>query len=114
MCRMRYPFEFRLKVLAAYDRGLTAQQAADKFDICRRTVVSFLKRRRDGDLAPRKCGPKKPTKVTEEDLRIIREFVEKNPGTTLLKLIDQISVNVAESTMSRTLKRLRITLKKSR
>ena len=112
MADMRYSLDFRLKVLAAYDRGLTAKQTATKFDTAEHTVFQFLRRRREGRLAPDTPGPKKPTKITPEDKQIIRQLVAKQPGITLKELIAHISVPVAESTMSRTLKRLGITFKK--
>ena len=111
---MRYSLDLRLKVLAAYDRGLTAAKTAEQFGICEHTVFQFLKRRREGQLEPKKSGPKKPTKITPHHEQIIRERIKQNPSITLKELIKHISVPVAESTMSRTLKRLNISYKKRR
>ena len=107
--------DLRLKVLAAYDRGQSAMRVAKQFGISDQTVYDFIKRRAAGTLEPRKPGPPaKPVKLTDQDLKTIRQLVAQQPGITLKQLIKHMSVPVAESTMSRTLKRLGLCFKKSR
>ena len=111
---MRYSIDFRLKVVKALDTGQSIRKVAKRFDISIQTVVNYKKLAKNNNLEPKRCGPKKPTKITPEDEKIIRQLVAQQPGITLKQLIEHISVPVAESTMSRTLKRLRITFKKRR
>ena len=111
---MRYSIDFRLKVVKALDAGQSIRKVAKRFDISIQTVVNYKKLAKNNNLEPKRCGPKKPTKITPEDEKIIRQLVTQQPGITLKQLIEHISVPVAESTMSRTLKRLGITFKKRR
>ena len=111
---MRYSIDFRLKVVKALDAGQSIRKVAKRFDISIQTVVNYKKLAKNNNLEPKRCGPKKPTKITPEDEKVIRQLVTQQPGITLKQLIEHISVPVAESTTSRTLKCLGITFKKRR
>ena len=111
---MQYCMGFRLKVLDLYNREHNNAKVARLLQIDEKTVCSFIKKRQADQLEPRKPGPKKPTKITPEDEEKIWRLMAANPSITFKDLIDNISVDVAPSTISRTLKRLGISLKKSR
>ena len=112
---MAYSLDFRLKVLAACDRGESEAAVAQRFEIGERTVRRFKRRRREtGSAQPAKTGPKSPIKLGPEDDQRMREAIAKRPGITLRELQAVVSVPVAESTICRRLKRLGLTLKKSR
>lgn len=112
---MAYSVDFRMKVLAACDRGESEASVAQRFDIGERTVRRFKKLRREaGSVAPAKTGPKSPIKLTPQDDQLMIEQIAKRPGITLRELRELISEPVAESTICRRLKKLEMTLKKSR
>ena len=107
--------DLRLKVLTAVDRGESEACVARRFEIGERTVRRFKRLRREvGSVEPAKTGPKSPIKLKAADDQLMREQIAKRPGITLRELQPLLSVKVAESTICRRLKKLGLTLKKSR
>jgi transposase len=101
-------------MLAAVERGESVASVAQRFEVTERGLHKILKRYRErGTLEPDKPGPKKPTKLTPADDRKMLALIEQDPGITLNQIRAQLSVQVAESTVCRRLKKLGITLKKS-
>jgi len=112
---MVHSIQLRKKVLAALDRGESAASIARRFEIGERTVYRLQQRRRAGrPIEPDKCGPRRPTKLTPADDAVLREQIRLRPGITAQELIPQLGVEVAISTVCRRLKRLGLSLKKSR
>lgn len=112
---MAHSVQLRLKVLAALDRGESAASIARRLEIGERTVYRFKRRRRDGQpVEPAKSGPKGTTKLTGQDLQLIRQTVQRQPGITAKQMIPLLSVAVVESTVCRAFKRLGLSLKKNR
>lgn len=69
------------------------------------------------NLAADKLGtpdPKSSTKLTPAYDQLMREQIAKNPGITALQLQPMLSVQVVECTICRRLKKLGLSLKKSR
>lgn len=114
MAGMRYSLDFRQKVVRALESGQSIRQVAKRFDINKQTVQNYKKLAQAGSLQARKCGPSKPTKITPQDEQLIRQLIAQKNDLTLKQLCSRISVPVAESTMSRTLKRLGLSFKKRR
>lgn len=107
---MAYSMDLRMKVLAAVDRGESEASVARRFEIGERTVRRFKRLRRESG----SFEPRKPTKITEADDQVMRDAVAAWPGITAMELIPLLSVTVAECTVCRRLKKLGLTLKKSR
>lgn len=111
---MAYSMDLRLKVLAALDRGESQASVAQRFELGLRTVKRFKARRDAGRVEADKTGPKLPIKLTPEDDQRMRDAIARRPGITLRELQAVVGVPVAESTICRRLKKLGLTLKKSR
>ena len=112
---MAYSKDFRLKVLAAVDRGESQASVAARFDIGPRTVRRYVDRRfRTGDVSASKTGPKEPIKLTREDDALMREQLRQRPGVTALELVGMLEGKVVISTVCRRLIALGLSLKKSR
>lgn len=112
---MAHPVQLRKKVLAARARGESASSIAQRFEIGERTVYRLQRRERDGQpVTPAKTGPRRPTKLNADDLRLLRELIEREPGVTAQAAGKRLSVRVAISTVCRAWKRMGLTLKKSR
>jgi len=111
---MRIPIEMRKKMLAAVERGEPVAQVAQRFEITERGLHKLIRRVRErgGDLTPLKPGPRRPTKLTPRDDATMLELIERDPGITLNAIRTRLSVEVAESTVCRRLKRLGVSLKK--
>lgn len=111
---MAYSVDFRLKVLAAVDRGESVASVARRFEVGERTVRRFKARRRHtGRLTPDRTGPRGPIKLTPADDAVLREQVRRRPGVTARELLPLLGVPVALSTVCRRLIRLGLSLKKS-
>ena len=109
-----YLMDMRKKVMSALDRGESIASVSGRFEVSRRTIDRWIQRRSAGKLAHDRCGPKGPVKLTPADDQTLREALRAEPGLTLMQLRALLSVTVAESTVCRRLKKLQLTLKKSR
>lgn len=111
---MTYSMDLRERVVAAVEDGQAIASVAQRFAVSRPTVRDWRERARRGVLAAGVPGPKGPIKLTEDDDRLMRQQVAARPGVTARQLIPLLSVAVAECTVCRRLRRLGLTLKKSR
>ena len=101
-------------MLAAVERGEPIASVARRFEVSERGLYKLIRRCRErGTIEPMKPGPKKPTKLTPADDDIMIKLIQQDPGITLRNIIKHLSVEVAESTVSRRLKKLGYTLKKN-
>ena len=100
-------------MLAAMDRGESAEAAARRFEVHPTTARKWPRLAAAGQTAPRKVGAKRiPTKLTPQDMTLLEREVTRRPGVTLRELMGMVSVRVAESTICRALVRLGYRYKK--
>jgi transposase len=111
---MAYSMDLRKRVVAAVDDGDLITSVARRFSVSRTAVRDWRDRARRGDLAPGTPGPKGPVKLTAADQALLRRVVAQRPGITAKQLMPMLSVRVVESTVCRALKRLNLSLKRSR
>jgi transposase len=115
-----YSKDLRIKTLGAVDRGMPRKEAAGTFGVSLATLKRWLKRRLEGEgLAPRPSPGRTPRILaTEEQRRVLWEQLEENDDATLCchcALWERrTGVAVSVSTMSRAVRRLGWTFKKSR
>ena len=105
--------DLRERILQDCDAGETVSKVAEKYRVSERTVFKLRKLRREtGSYEPRtsRCGRRpKLTQRREEIERTLRE----NPSLTLQELISQLSLDISVSALWKTLKRWKLSLKKS-
>ncbi len=111
---MAYSMDLRQRVVAALGAGQTPTTVSRRFQVAGATVRNWMGRHRSGELEPGTPGPKGPIKLTVADEQRIREAVASKPGITAKQLMAMLSVDVVESTVCRALKRLGLSLKRSR
>jgi transposase len=115
-----YSKDLRIKALGALERGMPRKEAASTFGVSLATLKRWLKRRRQGeDIAPRPSPGRTPRILaTEEQRRALWEQLEDNDDATLARHCelweDETGVAVSVATMSRAVRRLGWTFKKSR
>ena len=115
-----YSKDLRLKVLGAVDRGMPRKETAKVFGVSLGTVKRWLKRRREGgDLAPRRStGRRRRILSTDEERRALWVQLEGSPDATLERhrelWEERRGVRVSVATMSRAVRKLGWTFKKSR
>jgi len=111
---MSYSMDLRHRVVAMVESGESITLVARRFSVVRATVRNWTDRHRRGELASGTPGSKGSTKLTDDDEQLIRDAVAAQPGITAKQLMAILSVQVVESTVCRALKRLGLSLKRSR
>lgn len=111
---MSYSMDLRDRVVSALESGESISSVARRFSLTWPTVCDWRDRHRRGRLAPDTPGPRGPTKLTAEDEQRMRDAVAAQPGITAKQLMPMVSVPVVASTVYRALKRLGLSLKRSR
>ena len=111
---MSYSMDLRERVVSSAASGESITLVARRFSVVRATVRNWTARHRRGELAPGTPGSKGPTKLTLADEQLMRDAVAAQPGMTAKQLMAMLSVEVVESTVCRSLKRMGLSLKRSR
>jgi transposase len=115
-----YSKDLRVRVLDAVDQGTPRRQAAGLFGVSLSTLKRWLRRRRDGeDLAPRPSPGRTPRILaTTDQKRALWAQLEANDDATLERHCElweeRHGVRVSVATMSRAVRKLGWTYKKSR
>jgi transposase len=112
-----YSLDLRLKIVQALDRGLPPSQVAAAFGVGVSSVRRYRQQwRATGDLAPRPIPGDTPL-IGREQYPALRAQVARQPDATLAEHCQAweqaTGVRVSLATMSRTLTRLGLPLKKS-
>ena len=115
-----YSLDLRLKVLAAVDRGIPRKEVVRTFGVSMPTLERYLRRRREGaGLLPGRSSGRRPSIcASAEERRMLWKQLEENDEATLERQCElwekERKVKVSLSTMSRAVRRLGWTFKKSR
>ena len=115
-----YSLDLRLKVLDAVDRGIPRREVVRIFGVSMPTLERCLRRRRQsGDLAPRPSPGRTPSIcATVEERRALWKQLEENDEATLERHCElweqRRGARVSVATMSRAVRKLGWTFKKSR
>ena len=115
-----YSKDLRLKVLAAVDRGVPRREVVGAFGVSLAALKRWLKRRSEGeDLSPRPSPGRTPSILaTDEERRALWAQLEANDDATLERHCEmwerKRGVRVSVATMSRAVRKLGWTYKKSR
>ena len=109
------PVPIRRRIIVLYERGKSTGEIAEGNGYCVAAVRRVRQHLRErGTLEPQIHKRGRKGKFTPQRQQRLRELVAARPDATLAELIEQMDVKVASSTMDRWLKRLGLTLKKSR
>ena len=110
--------DLRSRVIAAYYNGEGSyRQIAKRFAIHFNSVAHWVQLYRStGNLEPRYSLLGRSPKVTEEQQKIIQKFIAEDPDATLEELVERLheklGILIDNSTMSRYVTRLGLSLKK--
>jgi transposase len=115
-----YSLDLRLKVLDALDRGISRREVVRTFGVSMPTLERYLRRRREGaGLDPGRSPGRAPSICASvEERRALWAQLEENAEATLERHCElwarRRGVRVSVSTMSRAVRKLGWTFKKSR
>ncbi len=115
-----YSLDLRLKVLDAVDRGIPRKEVVRTFGVSMPTIERYLRQRREGaGLAPGRSPGRTPSICASvEERRALWRQLEENDEATLERHCEmwekERGVRVSVSTMSRAIRKLGWTFKKSR
>lgn len=112
-----YSVDLRERLLGAIDAGLSQAEASRLFGVGTSTITRWRQQRRDtGSLAP-KPRPGRPPVIGPDQADPLRTQVARHPDATLAEhcthWASRQGIGVSVATMSRAIRRLGITLKKS-
>jgi transposase len=115
-----YSLDLRLKVLDAIDRGIPRKEVVRTFGVSMPTIERYLRRRREGvGLDPGRSPGRTPSICASvEQRRALWAQLEENSEATLERHCElwekEQKVRVSVATMSRVVRKLGWTFKKSR
>jgi transposase len=112
-----YPAELRTRIVAAVEGGLAPREVARLFAVSERTIRRYrTQQRQTRDLTPKR-SPGRTPRIGAECADRLRAQVAAQPDATLAQHCavwkQEHGVAVSIATMSRALRRLAITVKKS-
>jgi len=104
--------DLRQRVIAACDAGRKTKDVSQTFGVSPAWVRRLKQYRRErGDIVPRNGGGSRGRKI---DRQRLAELVKQQPDATLVELRDRLGVNVTPWAISKALRELKLTYKKSR
>lgn len=111
--------DLRQRIVETYDAGGVTQAAlADRFQVGKASVERLVRLKRDtGSLDPKPHGGGRVAQITDADRAALLATFERAPDTRQADLADHFAAEgrpVSQQTVSRALRRLGITRKKSR
>lgn len=108
-----YSSDLRERVLLDCDAGMETRQAAVKHRVSESWIRRLKQRRRaTGETTPRPCRNRRVAKWLAYAERL-QELVRQQPDATLSELATALGSELSPQTISRALKALRVTFKKS-
>jgi transposase len=112
-----YPAELRTRIVAAVERGMAQTEVARVFAVSERTIRRYLaQQRHTHDLTPGQSPGRPPTIGPDQAARLSAQVAAHSDATLAdhcALWAQEHGVAVSIATMSRAIRRLAITLKKS-
>lgn len=118
MSKASYSLDLRVRIVAMYDDGLSAEDVAEVFKVHPNTVRNYIRRRdTSGSVDPLPHGGSPPRKLTDEDREALKRLHEAAPDAYLRELCDRLEAErgkrVGLETMRRELAKMGLTRKKN-
>ena len=106
-----YSMDLRQRVIALCDQGKPTKEVATLFDVSPAWVRRLKQHRRErGDIVPRNGGGSRGRKIDRDRLS---ELVKAQPDATLLELRERLGITVTLWAISKALRELGFSFKKS-
>jgi len=114
-----YSIDLRAKIIKLYEEGKISQRKlSEQFDVALSFIEKLIKQYREtGSVAPKKRIVQTPTKLNQEQIKVLEKLVEENNDATLDELSQMLHECTGELisrvTVGRMLKKLNLTFKKN-
>jgi transposase len=113
-----YPVELRERVVAALEKGMNRDEAAELFEVGVATVYRWKRlKRENGSVEPLPHGGGRPSSLGEKGHKALSKIVEEKSDRTILELARAVTARVKKSistsAIARGLQKLGLTLKKN-
>jgi transposase len=112
-----YPVELRTRIVRAVARGVPRAEVADLFAVSRRTIARYVAQERQGQPLTPKQSPGRPAAIGPDQAAALQTQVSARPDALLAEHCAvwerEQGVRVSVATMSRAIRALAITVKKS-
>lgn len=115
-----YSVDLRQKIIDVYQEGNVSQrQLARQFRVALSFIQKLIKQYKEtGNIAPKVRTKQTPTKLTDEQLQLLKQLVAENPEATLQELREKLAaiagVTISISTVHRMLRRIDLCAQKNR
>jgi transposase len=107
-----YSMDLRERVIGACEQGEETKQVAKRFGVSPAWVRRLKQHKRErGDIIPRTGGGSRGRKI---DRARLAELVAQQPDATLVELRDKLGIKVTPWAISKALRELKLSYKKSR
>lgn len=107
-----YSQDLRVRVLAAYDRGMQTKEIAETFAVSRAWARRVKQTRRETGRTT--ALPRGGATIIKIDMPRLMELVQEQPDATMRELRERLGVACSEAAICLALKRLNLTFKKRR
>ena len=104
---MAYSYDLRVKALDYLKKCGSKEEVSRIFGVTVRTLFNWIKRKKEGCLAPNEKRKRRPYKIDGEKLKA---YIEKFPDSYLREIAEVFGTSI--TAISKACKRLKITLKK--
>ena len=110
-----YSRDLRLRVLRAWDGGMSAEAVAAKYDVSRAWVHRLVQRRREtGSIEPRQQKKFRGRALSHQQEERLGTLIIARPDAMLAELRSALPTTAGLSTLWRAIDRLGLTVKKNR
>lgn len=109
-----YSLDLRQKIVDTYKAGgISQRQLAKRFCVTLSFIEKLLKQYREtGNISPLVRTQQTPSKLNEQQLKVLKEIVETNNDATLSEIREQLKehtgITIGISTVDRMLKKMKI------
>jgi len=107
-----YPYELRIRVLNAYEKGMRVTKIKETFDVSRNTVYKWLKVREETGDIKAKVGYQNGHSHKVKDMEKFKNFIEANSDKTTKELSDEWECEISRSTILRYISKINYSYKK--
>ncbi|BAY85031.1 transposase (plasmid) [Calothrix parasitica NIES-267] len=114
-----YSIDLRRKIVDTYKAGgISQRQLAKRFCVTLSFIEKLFKQYKEtGNIAPKTRTKQTPSKLNEEQLKVLKKIVESKNDATLSEIREQLKehtgTTIGISTVDRILKKMKIRFKKN-